>query len=129
MLSMFTSNEDGSATVESVLWIPFFFVIFALIADVSLMFNAQANLTRLVQDANRAYSIGLLESDAQTEAYVLARVGPGKDDENTTVDTTVTNGVINTTVSVAAGHYMSIGLFDALTNVDIVVTSQHMMES
>ena len=52
--------EEGSATVEVVLWIPFFLFLIALIADASLLFNRQAQMLRDVQNANRAYSVGRL---------------------------------------------------------------------
>ena len=125
----FIRGQEGSATIETVLWLPFFIGIFGLIVDASLMFNAQAALTRTVQDANRAYSIGRIASASEAEAYVMARVGAAKNDTETTVVTTVTNGVINTTVTVAAGHYMAVGLFDAITNMKLNITAQHLMET
>lgn len=125
----FLRSESGAATIETVLWLPFFVGIFGLIVDASLMFNAQAALTRTVQDANRAYSIGLLDSDSATEEFVLARVGAAKDDEDTVIQTSVSDGVITTVLSVQAGHYMAIGLFDAITNMNITVASQHLKES
>ena len=125
----FTEKEDGSATIEAVLWMPIFVLIFSMIADASLLFNAQANLTRLVQDANRNYSIGRLDTDIETQDYIKARLGTAATDAKTTVNTSVSNGVISTTVSVPAYHYAAIGFFTALTQFNISVTSQHMMES
>lgn len=125
----FVKNEDGAASIETILWLPFFVGVFGLIADTSLMFNAQAALTRTVQDANRAYSIGLFDSPAEAEAYILERVGAAKDDQDTSISTTVTNGIIETTVIVDAGHYQAVGLFDALTGLRMTVTARHLMES
>ena len=126
----FARNEDGSATIETVLWLPFFVALFALIADASLMFNAQASLTRTVQDANRAYSVGILESETEAESYVLARIGADASaDADTTIQTTVADGIISTTVSVEAGHFTAIGVFNTFTDLRLTVQAQHMMES
>lgn len=125
----YLSDETGAATIEAVLWLPFFIIIFGLITDASLLFNTQSMLTRVVQDANRNYSIGLLKSEAETEDYILARVGAAKGDPDTSVVTTYAYGVIRTKLVVPAGAYMAIGLFDALTNLRLTVTSEQVMES
>ena len=116
--------------MESVLWFPVFIAIFALIVDVSLIFNTQASITRLIQDANRAYAIGRITSAADAETYVKSRLGAAKDDPDTTVSTTINSaGIITTAVSVEAGHYMSVGLFTALTGMKLRIVSQHYKEN
>jgi Flp pilus assembly protein TadG len=125
----FLSDDDGAATIEAVLWMPFFVLVFGLIADASLLFNTQAALTRIVQDANREYSIGLLKSEADTEAFILARVGAVQNDPSTSVKTTYANGLIRTTVTVPAKDYMAVGFFRALTGIHLTVTSEQVMES
>ena len=124
----YLSDETGAATIEAVLWLPFFIFIFGLITDASLLFNTQSMLTRVVQDANRAYSIGLLKSEAETEDYVLARVGAARGEPDTTVETTYAYGIIRTKLVVPAGAYMAVGLFDALTGIHLTVTSEQVME-
>ena len=37
-LQRFRREEGGSATIEAVLWLPFFVIFFVMIADVSLVF-------------------------------------------------------------------------------------------
>jgi len=125
----FMTDETGAATVEAVLWMPFFVLFFGLIADASLLFNAQAALTRVVQDANRGYSIGLLDSETETEDYILARIGAGQGDPATTIETTYAYGIIRTTLTVRAADYMAVGFFNALTDLKLTVTSEHLMES
>jgi len=125
----YLSDETGAATIEAVLWVPFFVIVFSLIADASLLFNAQTMLTRVVQDANRAYSVGLLKSEAETESYILARVGAAEGDPDTTCVTTYSYGIIRTKLVVPAGHYLAVGFFDALTRLKLTVTSEQVMES
>ena len=72
-LNRFRSNEDGAATIEAVLWLPFFFMLFGALADVSMVFFNQSRLLRIVQDANRTMSIGRFTTTTQTQDYVVSR--------------------------------------------------------
>jgi Flp pilus assembly protein TadG len=108
---------------------PVFILIFCLIADASLLFNAQANLTRIVQDANRNFSIGRLADGSATEAYVSSRIGLAAGDPKTEILTTEDSGIITTSVSIPAYNFVATGLFTALLSIDLSVTAQHMKES
>jgi len=44
----FREETDGLATIESVLWLPFFVFFLVLIADTSFIFHNQALITRVV---------------------------------------------------------------------------------
>ena len=126
----FRRDQDGSATIEGVLWMPVFILIFGLIADASLLFHAQAQLTRIVQDANRAYSVGRLDSEIETQNFIRARLGAVALDANTSVTTTVNGaGIIQTIVNVPAYEYAAVGFFTALTTFSLTISSQHVMES
>lgn len=58
LLKRFRRDERGSATIEAVLWLPMFVIFFVMIADVSLVFFRQTEVMRVVQDGNRALSVG-----------------------------------------------------------------------
>lgn len=122
------AEESGSATVETVLWIPIYILFFSLIVDASMLFNAQAHLTRLAQDANRAYSVGRLDDATATRDYILARIGNAYGKPRTEVNVTENMGVISTEIKVDAGLYMAVGFFDALDRIQLVVRSQQMRE-
>ena len=127
----FVRNEEGSTTVEAVLWMPFFVALLALIVDASMLFNSQAQMLRFVQDANRAFSTGQLESTEQVSEILQSRLSPLSDSiaVNSTVDTvTVPSGIIRTTVSMPAADLNSIGLITALMNFNLSVTAQHYVE-
>jgi Flp pilus assembly protein TadG len=125
------ADEDGSTTVEAVLWIPFFFLLLALIADASFLFHRQAQMLRAVQDANRAFSTGQIETTAQVQEILIAQYSAlSKDVQAVSVlDTdTVPGGIIRTSLSIPARDINSIGLIAGLSNLNLTVTTQHYRE-
>jgi hypothetical protein len=127
----FLRRQDGTATVEAVLWMPVFVVLIALIADGSLLFNRQAEMLRLVQDANRAYSTRQLETTDDVVTWLSEEINVDSEDVQIVsfVDTsTVPSGVIVTTVSVPASDLNAIGLIAAFRNFRMTVMAQHYIE-
>lgn len=124
----FLNREDGSVTIEAVLWLPMFMLFFVMIADVSLIFNGQSRLQRLVQDANRYYSVGRLTSDAETEAFLQAATANMSSDVE--VETTYDNdlNLIVTVLSVPAKDLEAVGLISAFFDMRVTVWSTHMKE-
>jgi Flp pilus assembly protein TadG len=123
--------EEGSATVEVVLWIPFFLFLIALIADASLLFNRQAQMLRDVQNANRAYSVGRLTTPAAVQTALVNAYTPmsASVTATSTLDTSVVStGIIRTTLSIPARDVNSIGIIASLSNFNLAVTAQHYRE-
>lgn len=122
----FWKREDGSATVESVMWLPFFIGFFCLVADVSLIFYKHTVAIRVIQDTNRSLSVGRLADEQAAEAFaagIIHQMSP-----SATVDTTIDNGVIRTQVMMPANELDAIGWFDVLRNMDVFVFSQQLKE-
>ena len=72
-------DEDGAASIETVILMPLFLVVLAAIVDATMIFYGQAQVLRVVQDANRSLSIGRMTSVAEAEDFVataLADMGP-----------------------------------------------------
>ncbi len=125
-LRAFIRREAGSGTIETVLWVPVFVLIIGLIADTSLIFGRQAEALRVVQDANRALSLGRLSDVAAAEAYVLnaiAEISP-----NATVVTEVVNGIIITRLQMPASDLSATGVFATFSTVTVNITSEFMSE-
>ena len=97
-----------------------------MIADVSMIFNGQARLLRIVQDANRALSVGRLHSTTETEDQIKTALAPLTTDPY--VSTTIQNGVITTTASVPASSLDIIGWFAPLLTARVTVKSEHYVE-
>lgn len=129
----FIRHDNGGVTIEAVLWMPVFVALLCLVADASLIFGRQAEVLRVVQDANRAMSVGKFGTDGDTgatdiaEAYIKDRINGLA--PNATVDTTVTSGVIRTVVTIPSSDLTAntpIGFLDSLT---IEVAAEHLSEA
>ncbi|EAR50074.1 hypothetical protein OG2516_06374 [Oceanicola granulosus HTCC2516] len=106
---------------------PAFVALLSLIADVSLIFNGQAQVTRVVQDANRMASIGRLEALSDVETYIsqqLTRFEP-----NLSVTSSVdADNVLTSVVSVPAANMQAIGWLSVLTGSTVTVRAQQFIE-
>jgi Flp pilus assembly protein TadG len=120
-------NESGAATIEAVIWMPVMIFLFALVADTALVLGGEARVLRVVQDTNRAVSIGRITNveDAETQVFSrISRIAP-----HAVVTTTVDSGLITTQVRIPATDLTSVGLVDSFLNLDVMVTAQHLAES
>jgi Flp pilus assembly protein TadG len=126
LLRRFIKDEDGVATVESLLWMPVFFFLFILITDASFIFFGKAQTLRIIQDGNRAYSVSRFETDAEASAYIQGRIREFS--PQATVQTTVTNGIIQTRATLPASDLMAVGSIPAFVSSELSVTSQQFME-
>lgn len=130
LIRRFTRKEDGAATIEAILWLPFFLALFGLLADVSMIFHSQSKLLRIVQDANRARSIGRFGTDDQTDGrtvdFVLAQVGAISGDP--TASSGETAGLITTSVSVPISDLDMFGVAGVFKGVRMTVWSEHLSE-
>ena len=126
-LGAFIAGERGSFTVEAVMWLPVFMFLFCMIADTSLIFGKQAQVMRIVQDANRALSVGRFQTDAEAEAYIAEQIAWITQDA--VVTTSVSSGIITSTVEIPAGDMTATGLISGFRSLTVSVTAQHMSEA
>lgn len=120
------SDESGSATIEAVLWMPVFVFILTLIFDTSLTFLGKAQVMRLMQDANRAYSTGQIRSLQEAEEFV--RSGIEAMGANAEVTTWQIGNIVRTDVTLRAGDLSGVGVFQRIANTNIRLSSQHLVE-
>ena len=99
-LTGFKSRENGNATVEIVLWVPFFFILLMGAGQLALLFFGQSVALSAAQSATRAYSVGDITTESEVRNFVEAELAGMS--SNVSVTSTVTNGVITTYVSVPA---------------------------
>lgn len=128
-LRRFLRREDGTATVEAVLWFPIFIAVFGLMVDSALIFHGQSKVLRVIQDANRNLSIGRFTTDDEVEEYIkdqLALVGVTP--KSTTATSNIAAGTVTTVVVVPAREFQLLGYFSVLMKLEIPVTAQHMRE-
>ncbi len=125
----FLRRDDGATTIEAVLWFPFLMAVFGLMLDVAMIFHGQAKVLRVVQDANREFSIGRYASEAATEAAINTQLAALKVWPTLTVTDERDDGVATTTVSVPAAQFTVLGFFSAIDNFNIAVSADHMIEN
>lgn len=126
-VNRFRRSEDGAATIEAVLWLPFFFMLFGALADVSMVFFNQSRLLRIVQDANRAMSVGRFTTDQQTQDYVISRV-QGFSAHVSAITTVSPEGIITTVATVPIDDLDLFGVAGIFRDAKMRVQADHMME-
>ena len=123
----FCKDESGSATIESVIWLPAFAFVLALIMNVSMVFFFESQLTRIVQDGNRAFSLGRLADGDAVQEYILGQLTHM--DADISVATTISGGFVRTDLIAPAGDLMPLSMArSAFNHVKIRVSAQHIVE-
>lgn len=125
--SFFVRSESGAATVEAVLWLPMFVMIVALLADVTMMFYGQSRILRVAQDANRNFSVGRLTTTDETASFAVTRLASVS--PNVMATTSLTAGLITTTVSVPLKDLEMFGLAKIFSGARMTVQAEHLMEN
>lgn len=118
--------EDGGATVEVIVWMPFFVVLVSFVAETALIFGGKARILRVMQDVNRAVSVGRVRDLDLAEQMIrdqISNMSP-----RAQVTTAVVNGVIQSQVVVYITDFSSLSLIDAFDNVTMTVVAQHFAE-
>ena len=109
------------------IWIPIFALVLAVVVNVSLVFFSESQMLRVVQDANRAFSLGRLDSTQAAETYIsdkLAYLEATLD-----VQTTLNDGVIRTVLTSPATDLMPMSFMRGkFSNVQIIVAADHIVE-
>jgi Flp pilus assembly protein TadG len=121
------SDDSGSATVEVVIWLPVIMLLFCLIVDTSVVFGDRSQILRVVQDVNRAVSIGHVRTLDDAEALIRAdinNIAP-----NASVETTLSNGIISSTVTIPVSDLAVTNTIDIFKDFDVTVSAQHLSES
>lgn len=122
------ARDDAAVSVDAVLWMPVFIFLFALLADVSLILGDQARVLRVVQDTNRAVSIGRIRTSEDAEQYIRDQISDLS--PNAEVDTVVDDaGVIHSTVILPVSDLTATRMVNALKGMNVTVTAQHMAEN
>ncbi len=131
ILRRFRRSEDGSFTLEAVIWMPIFAVLLAIIMNLSMVFFYESQMLRISQDAVRAFSLGRI-SEAQAEQYIddrLAFIDANIDIDIRLVGDATTPIVAQAVVATTAGQLMPFDLFsEAFEGIPIGVTTQYLIE-
>lgn len=122
----FIREPDGSATLETVLWMPVYVFLLTLVFDTSMVFFNQSQILRVIQDANRGYATGQIRTLAETEQAIqgaVARMGA-----EAKVSSTQTGSILRSEVTVRAGDLGGVGMLRRIGNIEFTLGAQHMVE-
>ncbi|MDW4497018.1 TadE/TadG family type IV pilus assembly protein [Sulfitobacter sp. D35] len=125
----FLWDENGSFSVEAVIWTPILAIILAVVMNISMVFHAKSQILRVVQDANRAVSLNRLNGETAVQDYIntnLAYLGASLD-ISSSVDS-ATN-IVTTTVHANATDLMPLTFMTSkFSSVKVGVASHHIIE-
>jgi Flp pilus assembly protein TadG len=125
-LKRFLREEAGAVTVESILWMAFFFWILMLMADVSFAFLGRVQALRIVEDGNRAYALRRLDTEEDAEAWIeaqYARYSPSAQ-----ASTVVSSGIVATALTFPARDLTLFNTLNVLGGQTMTVRTQHHLE-
>lgn len=125
-MKRFARETDGSATVEFVLWFPLVIIVFALLANVTMMFYSQNEVLRAIQDGNRNMSVGRFETTLENESYIEARIAGLL--PNARATSTVNSGVVTTIVTYPASDVIFLNAFNNFSSLRLSARADHYIE-
>lgn len=123
----FGRSEDGSSSIEAVIWLPLFFFLIIFVLDASMMFNAQSRALRVVQDTNRALAVGQIASAAEAETILrerMAAIAP-----SAVVHATITGNIAMTSVAMPIGEISMFDTFERFASFEVTASSQQLIEN
>lgn len=123
----FCRSESGSYTIESVIWLPIYVFILAIMMNVSMVFFNESQLLRVVQDGNRSFAVGRISTLEAVEQYVTDRIAYLK--VTPTVSSQLVDGIIYTNLSVTATELMPFSMLHKFfAGTTILVSAQQIVE-
>lgn len=125
----FLGDSDGSATIEFLIWMPVLVTLICFSADCALYFGYKAMVMRIVEDANRAASIGRLTSADATKTYVVGRLGAYATDATVTVNWDSSTGLVQTIVDIPTSAVTATSLLTTLNVSRLYVSEQRLTET
>lgn len=125
-LAHLARSDSGAITVEAIMWLPFYLVFIALIADVSMLFHQQAKAQRIAQDLNRLWVLTYPEDEAELQLRadtIVKSIAP-----TATVTIVHKTDSIQTFVSMPTADLLPIGLLSVFKSFDIGASAAHLRE-
>ena len=126
LLHRFRSSEEGSATIETLIWIPVFVWVLVTIINTSLVLFQKNQTFRIVQDANRILSTGYMQTTLQAQDYIAAQIATFAPEA--VVSTNIDNGVVTSDVSYRVSNLFMPHVIEDLMDITVTISAQHFME-
>lgn len=108
--SRFARDETGSFSIETMIWIPLFAVVFAFVTDVSLTYYGYSRMWDVARDSVRRVTTGEMTT-AEAEAHARSILTGGAVYSVTVDDTDTEDVVITITASGLSPLFGSLEFF------------------
>ncbi len=128
----FGKNEDGGATFEACIWIPFLLFFFIMILDATAIFTNQSRVHRIVQDGNRQFVSGVYQHEANPQQALESWVETTLDTIAPSADATINidgDGLLTTQVTYNASETDLSGVTGLFSSLTMRVQAIHQTES
>lgn len=125
-LGRFARSDDGSATIESLLWIPFFVFLLLFIADVTLIFMNQSMALRVTQDGVRSLAVYEIADCAALQTWLETTLNGMAN--SATATCAISGDYATTTVTMNSSDLDLTGATGWIANFPVQVSAQHFME-
>jgi Flp pilus assembly protein TadG len=107
--------------------VPVMAAMFGLVIDTALVFGGRSQILRVVQDVNRAVSIGLIRDLDEAQERVMNSIVSFAPEA--VAETTVDGGVISTVVTLPMSDLTATGFVTAFKDFTVIVSAQHLAEN
>lgn len=125
-LGTFFSREDGVVAVATVIWLPIFVMILWLMSETAIAFSGETQIMQVIEDANRLYATGYIQSATDTQNFILSRFPRWS--SAMTVATTETNKVIQTVVTIPLTTITGINAIQQFSGMTLTISGEQMSE-
>jgi Flp pilus assembly protein TadG len=95
LIRRFSLDEDGSSSIEFLLWVPVMVLFLTMTTDATLLMHEQQNLYTAARDASRQVALGQ-KTDVEAQEELIERYGI----DTLTAEVAIENGFVTTTISV-----------------------------
>lgn len=126
LFKKYGANDDGSSTIESILWLPFMLSIFIFAGEVSNIFFAQNRMQQVLQEGNRLFSVGFIQEKTELESYILNRLEGMA--PNATLTASVSGGTVTTVASVPVSDMLLTSMFASFLDFSVSMKSSQYVE-
>jgi len=100
----FVRDENGSTTIEIVLWTPIVLGFLGLITDATVAMNAQQDFYGIARDASRMVATGQRTAD-EAVGYIQERLGNADD---LVADVSIADNFVTSSITAPAGSYTTV---------------------
>lgn len=102
MLRTFARRDDGGASFEACLWVPFLIGVILLVIDATFIFGREADAHRIAQDGTRQFVSGAIASQSELETWLETAMSPVSPNADANVSLDSTTGILTAVIEYPA---------------------------